>query len=213
MHLDKVEMMSVYGLARNWWLMILRGFWAVGLSLTILVWPKLTLGAPTAGALFSVYVLGEGVLAVLAGLTRYNGSRRWWLLLIEGGLGIGVGALTLLAPSLPALLYLLAAWALLTGLVEIVSAIRLRSDIENEGLLALSGVFSLALGAVLVIWPQATGPALVWLLGSYALAYGLLLVGLGLRLWNWRGSKRLMTLQPVPVEVGHFPYPHQPEKK
>jgi len=182
--------MSAYGLARNWWLMVLRGLCAVGLGLAALVRPNLTLVALV--LLFGVYLLVDGLLAVIAGLTRSKGSRPWWLLLIEGLIGIGAGVVAVLSPGLTAiaLLYLLAAWAILTGALEIVSAIRLRKDIESEGLLALSGILSITLGAVLVIWPQAGGLALVWLMGSYALAFGLLLVGLGLRLWNWQWSVR-----------------------
>lgn len=184
------EIMCAYGLARNWWLMVLRGLCAVGLGLAALVRPNLTLVALV--LLFGVYLLVDGLLAVIAGLTRSKGSRPWWLLLIEGLIGIGAGVVAVLLPGLTAiaLLYLLAAWALLTGTVEIVSAIRLRKDIESEGLLALSGILSITLGAVLVIWPQASGLALVWLMGSYALAFGLLLMGLGLRLWNWQWSVR-----------------------
>lgn len=180
--------------------MVMRGLGAVGVGLAILIWPKLTLAALAAGGLFSIYLLTDGILAVLAGRTRYNGSRPWWLLLIEGVLGIGLGGLTLFASSpIAIVLYLIAAWGLLTGMVKIVAAIRLRKDIENEGLLALSGILSIGLGLMVVIWPAAMAQPSVWLIGSYTLASGLVLVGLGLRLWNWQWSTRLMTLQPAPV--------------
>lgn len=198
------EIVSAYGLAQNWWLRILRGLGAVGAGLAILLWSNLLV------VLFGVYVLADGILAVIAGLTRYHGSRPWWLLLIEGLLGLGAGVLTLLAPSLSVIgLYLIAAWALTTGMVKIVAAIRLRKDIENEGVLALSGILSIGFGMLLVIWPTVNAPVLGWLIGSYTLASGLMLVGFGLRLWNWQWSTRLMTLQPVRIEIGHPLYKSQ----
>ena len=194
--------MSAHGLAQVWWLIALRGLLAVSFGLAALIWPNLTLVSLV--FLFGAYLLADGLLAVIAGLTRHNGSRPWWLLLIEGFIGIAAGVLTFLSPGLTAiaLLYLIAVWAVVTGMVEIVSAIRLRADIKNERLLALSGVLSVVLGVVLVIWPGASALGLVWLIGAYALVFGLLQIGLGFRLWNWQNSAGLMALQPVLVESG-----------
>jgi uncharacterized membrane protein HdeD (DUF308 family) len=177
--------------------------------LAALIWPNLT--PVSLVFLFGAYLLADGLLAVIAGLTRHNGSRPWWLLLIEGFMGIAAGVLTFLLPGLTAiaLLYLIAAWAIVTGMVEIVSAIRLRADIKNEGLLGLSGVLSVVLGVVLVIWPGASTLGLVWLIGAYALVFGLLQIGLSFRLWNWQNSMGLMVLRPVLVEAGRHPHPTQ----
>jgi len=202
--------MSVHDLARNWWLIALRGLFAVLFGLAALIWPNLTLVSLV--SLFGAYLLADGLLAVIAGLTRQTGSRPWWLLLIEGLMGIGAGVLTFLSPGLTAiaLLYLIAAWAIITGMVEIVSAIRLRAEIDNEGLLALSGVLSVTLGVVLVIWPEASALGLVWLIGAYALVSGLLQIGLGFRLWNWQGSAQLAL---HPVWVGPGRHPRRPAEK
>ena len=111
-------------------------------------------------------------------------------------------------------LYLIAAWAILTGMVEIVSAIRLRAEIDNEGLLALSGVLSVTLGTVLVIWPGpgAVGAVgVVWVIGAYALLFGFLLIGLGFQLWNWQRPASLTALHPVWVGAGR--HPRRPEEK
>jgi len=203
--------MSAYDLARNWWLIALRGLFAVLFGLAALIWPNLTLVSLV--FLFGAYLMADGLLAVIAGLTRHTGSRPWWLLLIEGLMGIGAGVLTFLSPGLTAfaLVYLIAAWAIGTGMVEIVSAIRLRTEIENEGLLALSGVLSVVLGVVFVIWPGASALGLVWLIGAYILVFGLLQIGLGFRLWNWQNSNSMgpMILQPARVEVGRHPHPSQ----
>ncbi len=201
--------MSAHGLAQVWWVIALRGLLAVSFGLAALIWPNLTLVWLV--FLFGAYLLADGLLAVIAGLTRHNGSRPWWLLLIEGFMGIAAGGLTFLSPGLTAiaLLYLIAAWAIVTGMMEIVSAIRLRADIKNEGLLALSGVLSVVLGVVLVIWPGASALGLVWLIGAYAMVFGFLQIGLGFRLWNWQNSVGLMALQPVLVEAGRHPHPLQ----
>jgi len=140
--------MSAHGLARNWWLLVLRSFSAVLFGLAAWVWPNLALLALI--FFVGIYLLTDGVFAIIAGLNRHNGSQFWWLSILEGTIGIVAGTLVLLWPRLTALalLYVIAAWAIVTGLVAIVAAIRLRKDIADEGLLALSGVLSAVLGMV-----------------------------------------------------------------
>jgi len=107
-------------------------------------------------------------------------------LLIEGLIGIVAGVLSFLSPGLTALtlLYLIVAWAIVTGTLEIVAAIRLRRATEKAGLLVLSSILSVAVGVMLVIWPRATALGLIWLIGAYALVFGLLQMRLGFRLRN-----------------------------
>ena len=204
------ERRSAQSLARNWWLIVLRGSVSVLLGLSAIFWPN-----PSRTALvflLGVYLLVDGLLIVSASLSRHNGSQLGWLLLMEGSIGIVAGTWTLLSPGLTALalLYVIAAWAIVTGMVAILTAIRLRTEIADEGLLALSGVLSVALGLVLVIWPGAAALAAVWLIGAYALASGLLLIGLGFRLWNWQSSAH-QALRPV--WVGGERPPRGPEEK
>lgn len=207
----KDKTMSVHSLARGWWLIVLRGLCAVAFGLATWIWPNITFVALI--FFLGAYLLTDGVFAVGAGLSRHNGSQPWWLLLIEGAIGIVAGISTFVFPNLTALilLYLISAWAIITGAVAIVSAIRLRKEIENEKLLALSGIFSLLLGVVLLIWPGATAMAAIWLIGTYAVISGFLLIGLGFRLWNWQSSILLETLHPVWVGGGR--HPHRPAEK
>jgi uncharacterized membrane protein HdeD (DUF308 family) len=156
--------------------------------------------------LFGAYSLADGILRVIAGLTRHNGSRPWWLLLMEGVISIVAGVLSFRSPGLTAviLLYLIVAWAIVIGTLEIVAAIRLRKAVEKIGLLALSGLLSVALGVVLVIWPRTTGFALVWLIGAYVLVFGLLQIGLGFRSRNLQKMwlrLRLTAFQPVRLDA------------
>jgi uncharacterized membrane protein HdeD (DUF308 family) len=180
--------MATYVLARNYWLIVLRGSVAALFGLVMFILPTPTLAALR--VFLGLYLLIDGLLAASAGLNGYNGSRPWRLLLINGVLSIGAGSLILAVPSFTALtvLYLISVWAIATGLVELVSAFRLRTELDNEGFLALSGVASVALGAVLMMWPGVITSHLILLFGAYMLVFGLLLIGLGLKLWDWQKS-------------------------
>lgn len=190
--------MSVHSLARNWWLITLRGLFAILCGLAIFTWPTLTLTALM--LLFAAFLITDGILAIVAGLSRYHESQRWWLLLIEGSAGILTGLLIFLSSSFAAstMLYLITVWAVMAAMVKMVSAIRLRADIHNEGFLALSGILVAALAILLAVWQNPGTGSLVWVIGIYALLSGLLVSGLGLRLWNWQSLEQLV-LHPVRV--------------
>lgn len=187
--------MTAEVLSRNWWLIVLRGVLAALFGLAAFLWPNLTFTVLV--LFFGAYAFVDGLFAVVTGLRRVGESSRWWVFLLEGLVGIGVGVLTFVWPQITALavIYLIAAWAILTGVLEISAAIRLRREIDNEWLLALSGVVSIVLGALLIFQPGAGSVAVTWALGAYALLFGLLLVILGFQLKNWRtrasGSPRV----------------------
>ena len=133
--------------------------------------------------LYGAYALVDGVLAILAAITGDAPAPRWWLAIV-GLLGILVGILTLAWPGITALVLLLfiAGWAIATGILQIVGAVRLRKEIDNEWLLIASGVLSVIFGLILVVQPGAGALALLYVIGFYAVLYGILLVGLSLRL-------------------------------
>ena len=169
-------------LARNWWALVLRGLFAVLFGITAFAWPGITLGALV--LLYGAYSLVDGVFAVAAALVGRPRGMPWWALLLEGLAGIAVGIMTFAWPGITALvlLYLIAAWAIVTGVFEIVAAIRLRKEIRGEWMLALSGVLSVLFGIALVVNPGAGALAVVWLIGAYAITFGILLITLGFRL-------------------------------
>jgi uncharacterized membrane protein HdeD (DUF308 family) len=115
-------------------------------------------------------------------------TRTWWILALRGVvavlLGVGAGIIAFVWPDITALalLWLIAFWAILTGILEIVAAIRLRRVLNNEWLLAVAGVLSIIFGLILVIWPGSGAVGLVWLIGIYAIVFGVALVALALRL-------------------------------
>lgn len=171
-------------LARNWWLVILRGVLAILFGLAAFVWPAITFVILV--WMFGIYALADGLVAIGTGLARTKGSSRWWVFLLEGLVNIIAGVIALIWPGLAAIVIvlLIAGWAILTGILEIVAAIRLRNEISNEWFLALGGGVSIVLGVVLFLQPAAGGIALIWTVAAYAVIFGVLLIGLGFRLKN-----------------------------
>jgi uncharacterized membrane protein HdeD (DUF308 family) len=169
-------------LTQNWWMIVLRGLLAILFGLGAFLWPGVTW--LTLVLLFGVYAVIDGVIAVATGLRHTKDSSRWWIFVLEGLVSIGVGVVAFLRPGLTAyvLLLLIASWAVVTGVLEIAAAIRLRREITNEWLLAFSGLLSIALGVVLFVQPVAGGLALIWMIGTYAIIFGIVLITLGFRL-------------------------------
>jgi uncharacterized membrane protein HdeD (DUF308 family) len=183
-------------LARNWWALVLRGFFDVLFGIAAFVWPGITPAVLV--LLYGAFALVDGsfaIAAVLVGRTRGMPS---WALLVEGLAGIAVGAITFFWPGITqlALLFLIAAWAVVTGVFEIVAAVRLRKEIRGEWLLALSGVLSVAVGVALVVNPGAGLLAISWMIGTYAIIFGVLFIVLGFRLRSWLRRESFIAITP-----------------
>ena len=178
-------------LARNWWTVALRGAIAIIFGLAALFWPDITLTALI--FIFAAFVLVSGVLLAIAafrdGLTHTHG----WLMLLEGAIGIAVGIMAFIWPGITALvlLYLIAAWAIVTGVLEIIAAIQIRKEIQNEWLLAIAGIASVLFGVLLIVWPLAGALAILWIIGAYAIIFGILLLILAFRLRSWGTERRI----------------------
>jgi uncharacterized membrane protein HdeD (DUF308 family) len=179
----------ITGLARDWWAFVLRGIVALLLGVVALVWPEVTIRSLT--YVFGFYALLDGVFALVAAWA-IRGIGRWWVLLLEGLLGIVAGVIAFLRPDVTALalLMVIAAWAILTGILEIVAAIQLRKEIENEWWLGLGGLASIVFGVLLVIWPQSGLVTISWIIGLYAIIFGVAMLALGFRL---RGLNKAIT--------------------
>ena len=173
-------------LSQNWWLVVLRGMLAILFGIAAFLWPGITL--LTLIIMFGVYAIFDGLIAIWTGLSRTRESSRWWMFLLEGLLSIGAGIAALVWPGLATLvfIYIMAFWAVFTGILEIVAAIRLRHEITNEWFLALGGVLSIGLGILLFLQPAAGSLAIIWIIASYALVFGILLLILGIRHRNWK---------------------------
>lgn len=173
-------------LARNWWALALRGVCAILFGLMAFAWPQITLEVLV--LLYGAFALVDGCFALVAAILGHQTRRNWWPLLVEGVAGIGIGLITLLWPGVTALVlvYLIAAWALATGVFKILAAIRLRRELEGEWWLALSGVFSIVFGVILIVAPIEGALAVVWMIGAFVMGFGVLLLALAFRLRSWQ---------------------------
>ena len=170
-------------LANHWWSPVLRGLVAIVVGVIALALPGITLGALV--ILFGAYALIDGIAAFIAAFRSSRTHERWGMLLLEGLAGIVTAAITVIWPPLTALVlvYLIGAWALVTGVLEVAAAIKLRQFIAGEWLLALSGIASLLFGILVLVMPLAG--AIAMLVGVYSLVFGFILVGFGIRLRSW----------------------------
>ena len=129
------------GFGRNWWGLLLRGILAILFGVMAFVMPSLTL--LTLALIYGAYALLDGIVSIWFGASSHA-----WGLVMFGLLGIGIGIYTLYVPwgTAVALLYMIGAWAVLRGVFEIVTAIQLRKEIDNEWSLVMSGIISIVLG-------------------------------------------------------------------
>jgi len=174
-------------ISRNWWMFAVRGVAAVIFGLLALIWPGQTMLALV--LVFGAYALLDGIFSVVAGIAFRRYFERWWAVLLEGIVGIVVGLLAFFWPNITALvlLYLIAAWALITGILEIVAAIQLRSVITNEWMYILGGLLSIIFGILLFVFPGAGAVSVIWVIGVYAIVFGIVEIIFAFRL---RGLRR-----------------------
>lgn len=172
-------------LTRNWWALAIRGIAAIIFGIIAFAWPGITLTALV--LLFGAYAITDGIFAIIAAVNASGRAKKWGWLLLEGILSIIAGVLTFVLPGITALflLYLIAAWAIVTGAFAIGTAILLRKEITGEWLMALSGIASVIFGLLLVIFPGAGALAVIWWIGAYAIVFGALLLALAFRLRSW----------------------------
>ena len=168
-------------MSRDWWVILLRGIVGVLFGVLAFAWPGATLLALV--FVWGAYAVLDGGFALYQMLLAGRQQRRWWPYLLEGMVGIGAGVMAFAWPGITALalIFLVAAWAIVTGVFEIIAAIDLRKQIRHEWLLGLSGVLSILFGILVVLQPEAGALVVVWLLGAYALLFGATLIALAFR--------------------------------
>ena len=161
-------------LFRNWWIVAVRGVLAIVFGILALVWPDTTKLALV--LLFGTFALVDGFSAIAAGIALSPHFKRWWALLLEGLTGTMIGVLTFSWPNVTGLilLYFIAAWAVITGIFEIVAAIEFRNVVSREWTMIIGGILSVSLGALLFAFPYAGAMSIVWLIGMYAIAFGII---------------------------------------
>jgi uncharacterized membrane protein HdeD (DUF308 family) len=170
-------------LARSWWVFVVRGVLAILFGIACFVAPGITLAVLV--LLYGAYSLADGVLASVAAFARRRPSEGFpWMVLLIGLAGIAAGVVTFMYPGLTALilLYFIAAWHIVRGLFEIVVAIQLRKEIEGEGWLIAGGVLSVLFGLLLFARPLTGALAVLWMIGFFAVLFGAILIGVGVKL-------------------------------
>jgi uncharacterized membrane protein HdeD (DUF308 family) len=177
-------------LTRSWWILALRGALAVLFGIFALAMPDVTLLSLI--ALFAIYAVLAGAVAIAGAIRSRRTSRDWWILLLLGIVSVGAGLLAALRPGLTALalVIVIAVNALLNGALDIALAVRLRKFIEGEWLLMLSAATSIAFGLLILLYPGAGALALVWIIGVYALLLGALYLTLAYRGRRTAGGAR-----------------------
>jgi uncharacterized membrane protein HdeD (DUF308 family) len=182
--------MLIEALKRHWWVPVLRGIAAIVFGIIAFAYPGLTIAVLV--LLFGAWVLVDGVFRVVGAIGHRATDPDWAWQLFIGILGIIIGFLTFHAPAVTALALVIyiAAWALMIGATEIVVAIKLRREIKGELFLILMGLLSI-LFAIILLWNPLPGAlALVWLIASYAIVFGILGIIFGFR---------LRSLKPLPA--------------
>jgi uncharacterized membrane protein HdeD (DUF308 family) len=161
-------------LSRLWWMILLRGVIAIVFGLLIFARPDISLVSLV--LVFGLFAFADGVGNVVTAVGGRREQDHWWVLLFAGLAGIALGVLTFLRPGITALvlLFYIALWAIVTGVLQLVAAIRLRKEIEGEVWLGLGGLISIVFGLMLIARPGAGALAVLWLIGAYAVAFGII---------------------------------------
>lgn len=172
-------------LSRNWWVLLLRGLLAIAFGVLAWMQPGITITA--LALLFGAYAMADGILGIWGSIAGRKVNEDWWILLLWALISIAAGIATFMAPGITAmvLLYFIAAWAIAIGLIQIVSAIRLRKQIRDEWWLILAGLISVAFGALLIFRPGAGAVGMLWVIATYAIFFGILLVFLSFRVRSY----------------------------
>src|SRR5215813_1715120 len=172
----------LHALAKSWWLLLLRGIAGILFGILAFAWPGLTL--VTLVILYGAYALVDGVCALIAAFTGSAKPVPTWWLIVVGLAGIAAGIVTFMWPGITALvlIFFIGGWAIAHGIFEIIGAIRLRKEIDNEWLLILAGALSVIFGLIVLIAPGAGAVGLIWAIAAYSVAFGIMLIGLSLRL-------------------------------
>ena len=155
-----------------WWLVLLRGIVAILFGIAALAWPGPTLTFFI--YLFAGFAVIDGIIAAVTALQERQAHPNWWLRLVGGIVGIILGLVVFFWPAetLLILFYLIAAWAIVTGIMTVISAFS-RYRAGQEWTLVVSGVLSILLGLIMAAHPIPTILLVVWLIGVFAIVYGI----------------------------------------
>ena len=166
----------------SWWVLLLRG--AAAIIFGVLTWMQPAASAAALVLVFGAYVFVDGLLGIYTAIKSRQQSRHWWVVLLWGLTGVVVGVLTVINPAITALVLTIyiGVWALMTGVLQIVAALRLRKEIQGEWVLVLGGLLSVLFGIFVLMQPGAGMMAMLWVLATYAVIFGVLMVILAFKI-------------------------------
>lgn len=184
--MPSVVMQLALNFTERWWVFLIRGLLALIFGILCFVQPDLSL--TTLVLMFGIFALADGVMGVFIAVVGRKEIEDWWVLLLWGLIGITAGVLTFAAPNVTALvlLFYIALWAVVSGVLQVALAIRLRKEIEGELFLILAGVLSIVFGIILIARPANGALAVVWIIGMFAILYGITMTILAVRLRSLR---------------------------
>jgi uncharacterized membrane protein HdeD (DUF308 family) len=176
-------------LSRNWWMLALRGVAAIIFGIAVILAPGIALQVLI--TFWAVYTIIDGVFTIGTAFQNRQGNPRWWVNLLEGLISILAGVAAIIFPGITSLvfLYIIAFWAIFTGVMEIIAAVQLRKEIEGEFWLGLAGVLSIIFGIALILFPGTGILTLLWLLAGYAIVFGVVLIVLAFRVRGMQGQQ------------------------
>ncbi|MBV7300796.1 HdeD family acid-resistance protein [Enterovibrio paralichthyis] len=180
---ETLQKQLVGALSRNWWVLLLRGIASIIFGFLLWTLPPGE-SIETMVLVFGAFAFIDGALQVWTALMERKERDNWVVLLLWGVVGIAAGIMTFSVPGLTAvaLLFYIAIWAVVKGVLEIITAVRLRKEIKGEWMLILGGILSILFGGFLMASPAAGAAALVWVIAMYAFVFGVLFVALSLKL-------------------------------
>lgn len=177
-----------YAMTQYWWTVALRGVVAILFGLAAFLWSGLTLQILI--ALIGVFVLLDGLFTIAIAFNTRAVYGRWWGFLLQGiaGVAVGIFAFTWPGVTATAMLYVVAFWAIVIGALEMMAGIEIRREVDGGWLLGISGLLSMLLGVALLVWPGAALLSLIWLIGAYAIFFGVMLIAFGFKLRKMGGK-------------------------
>ena len=180
-----IPRMTANTLSDNWWAVALRGLAALAFGVLTLTSPGISLAALV--LLFGAYAIADGVLAIVTAVRHRHTGEKWWVVALGGIAGIAAGIITFLIPAITALalVFVIAARAIIVGVMEVAAAIRLRKVIKGEWLMALGGVASIVFGVLVALFPGIGALTVVLWIGAFSVVIGAMLIALGFRLRSW----------------------------
>jgi uncharacterized membrane protein HdeD (DUF308 family) len=174
--------------ANRWWTLVIRGLLAIAFGILAVLEPPTAVMALV--FIFGIYAIADGLASLSALLSPVAPERGGWLLGLEGVLSVAAGIIALAWPGITAmaLFYIIAWWAIVIGVMEIIGGIAYSKEIEGEWAVILSGLLWVAFGVMLLIWPNAGVVAVLALIATFAIIRGVMLIVAGARLRRLRGQ-------------------------